>query len=108
MFKIAIYLTISIIFSHNIFAEQTFNNIIEKIEIVNYENGAAYVIIKGAQFTECQNHTNWCAIDFSLPSGNQMLSTVLAAKMANKKIGITSNSCWSTNYPRCWKVHLTE
>ena len=89
-------------------AEQTITNKVNRIQIVNYSKGAAYVYIEGASFTECATHTNWCAIDFSLPSGNQMYSAVLAAKMADKKISVTTNACWSTNYPRCWKITLDE
>jgi len=87
-------------------AEQTFVGEIEAVQVNNYDQGAAYVNIKGAQFNECQNPTSWCAIDFSLPAGNQMYSTVLAAKMAGKQIRIVSNGCWSTNYARCWKVTI--
>jgi hypothetical protein len=89
-------------------AEQTFTSNIEKIEIVNYVSGAAYVMLSGATFSECPVHTNWCAIDFALPSANQMYSAVLAAKLSGKKIGITSNGCWEANYARCWKIHVTE
>ncbi len=89
-------------------AEQTFGGNIEKIEIVNYVSGAAYIMISGATFSECPVKTNWCSLDFSLPSANQMYSAVLAAKLARKKIEVTSNGCWDTNYARCWKIHFTE
>ena len=87
-------------------AEQKFLGEVEAVQVNNYSQGAAYVHIKGAKFNECQNPTNWCAIDFSLPAGNQMYSTVLAAKMAGKEISVVSNGCWSENYARCWKVIL--
>ncbi len=82
---------------------------VTKIDIVNYHSGAAYVFVEGKDFTECKHHVNWCAIDFSLPSSNQMFSAVLAAKMANKPIGVTTNACWGDGgYPRCWKVHVKD
>ena len=88
------------------FSEQTFGGKIKKIEVVNYKSGAAYVYFDNVTFNECNIPTNWCAIDFSLPSGDQMYSAVLAAKMAGKEIKVTSNSCWSTTYARCWKIHI--
>jgi len=87
-------------------AEQTFGGKVKKIEVVNYNHGAAYVYFEGANFSECAVNTNWCAIDFSLPASKEMYSAVLASKLANKEIRVTSNSCWSTNYARCWKVHV--
>lgn len=93
---------------HSATAEQTFGGNIEKIEVVNYVSGAAYIMISGATFSECPVKTNWCSLDFSLPSANQMYSAVLAAKLAGKKIAVTSNGCWDANYARCWKIHLTE
>ncbi|WP_155247351.1 hypothetical protein [Teredinibacter turnerae] len=88
------------------YGEQTFVGDIKSIHVNNYSEGAAYIFIEGSQFNECQNPTNWCAIDFSLPAANQMYSTVLAAKMAGKPIRMTSNGCWSANYARCWKVTI--
>jgi hypothetical protein len=92
--------------SYSAFSEQTFGGKVKKIEIVNYQQGAAYVYFEGASFNECSVTTNWCAIDLSLPASNQMYAAVLAAKMADKSIKVTSNSCWSIQYPRCWKVHV--
>ena len=89
-------------------AEQTFKGKINKLQINNYSSGAVYVILDGASFNECNTPTNWCAIDLSLPAGNQMYSAVLAAKMAGKEVSVTSNSCWSTNYARCWKVEIDD
>ena len=97
--------TISL-FSLSIHAEQTVGGKVQKVTVVNYGKGAAYVYFKGANFDECPSHTNWCAIDFSLPAAKEMYSAVLAAKIAGKEIKVTSNSCWSTNYARCWKVHI--
>jgi len=97
------------IFSVSIFAEQYVYGEIERIDVVNYNEGAAYIFFKNAEFNECPRPTNWCAIDFSVKSGNQMYSAVLAAKMSGKKVGITTNSCWSGGqYARCWKVHIHE
>ncbi|WP_339068556.1 hypothetical protein [Teredinibacter turnerae] len=92
--------------AHHAYGEQTFVGEIKSIQVNNYGQGAAYIYIEGSQFNECQNPTNWCAIDFSLPAANQMYSTVLAAKMAGKPIRMVSNGCWSTNYARCWKVTI--
>ena len=89
-----------------VLAEQTFGGAINNIQINNYHSGAAYVFIDGANFNECPTPTNWCAIDFSLPAADQMYSAVLASKMAGKEIRVTSNSCWATNYARCWKIHV--
>ncbi|TVZ37846.1 hypothetical protein P886_2192 [Alteromonadaceae bacterium 2753L.S.0a.02] len=90
-------------------AEQSASGMIEKVDVVNYNDGAAYVYIENASFDECPNPTTWCAIDFSLPAANQMYSAVLAAKFAGKKIGITTNGCWSGGqYARCWKVHIRD
>lgn len=89
--------------------EQYFSGEIKRIDIVNYNQGAAYLHFESAGFNECPKPTSWCAIDFSLPSGNQMYSAALAAKMAGKKIGVTTNSCWSGGqYARCWKIHVAE
>ena len=94
--------------STSLIAEQTFHGEIEKIEIVNYASGAAYITIDGAAFSECEVKTNWCAIDFSLPAANHMFSAALATKMAGKNTRITSDGCWNTKYPRCWKVRVIE
>lgn len=90
-------------FAHS---EQTFVGDVNKIQVNHYSQGAAYIYIDGAQFNECSNPTNWCAIDFSLAGSNQMYSTVLAAKMSEKELKVVSNGCWSSNYARCWKVIL--
>jgi hypothetical protein len=105
------YLTAAIMMGafHTVSGEQYASGVINRVDIVNYHDGAAYIYIEGASFDECPKPTNWCAIDFSLPSANQMYSAVLAAKMAGKEIGITTNSCWSGGqYARCWKVHVTD
>jgi len=99
-------LVCGLMFSKNVLSEQTFGGKIRKIEVVNYNSGAAYVYFDGVSFNECNIPTNWCAIDFSLPAAKEMYSAVLAAKMAQKNIRLTSNGCWSTNYARCWKVHV--
>ncbi|MGS2717222.1 hypothetical protein ACVBE9_03545 [Eionea flava] len=96
-------------FSVGAFSEQTFFGKVDRIEVVNYESGAAYVYIENANFTECPKKTNWCAIDFSTKASDQMYSAVLAAKLGGHKVGVTSNACWSKGqYPRCWKVRLKD
>lgn len=106
--KYILTVIISVMF-YSASAEQYASGIIERVDVVNYNDGAAYVYIENASFDECPKPTTWCAIDFSLPAANQMYSAVLAAKMAGKKIGITTNSCWSGGqYARCWKVHVKE
>jgi hypothetical protein len=101
------YLTVLLLsFPFVVLAEQTRGGLVKKIEVVNYRDGAAYVYFQDQVFDECPVATNWCAIDFSLVSADQMYSAVLAAKFAQKEIRVTTNSCWADNYARCWKIHV--
>lgn len=102
--KINIFVALLVLLGSAVNAEQTINGKINKYEIVNYGQGAVYLYVDGAQFSECPTPTNWCAIDLSLPAANQMFSAALASKMAEKKITVTTNGCWNTNFARCWKV----
>lgn len=92
----------------DVHAEQNFTGKIKEIEVVNYLEGAAYLIFDGVSFNECPIPVTWCAIDFSLPAAREMYSAALAYKLSGKAINVTTNGCWYTNYPRCWKVNLAQ